>query len=152
MSENKKILGSDLKLIDLEYGCDLALTERKRTEIGKEKQFGDLETIECELNLGQAILSRLRTRKGELLELGYPDYGSRLCELIGRPNNERTRELVKSITRNTLLQEARIKEITDISIRTFKDDLSRIDIDITVIPIESNIPLNIVYPFHLEVA
>ena len=33
---------------------------------------------------------RLRVRKGELAPLGWPDYGSRLGELIGEPDLPRT--------------------------------------------------------------
>ncbi len=151
MSENEEILGSDLMLSDFDYGADLTLTERERKRIEKRKEFGDLEIASGALNLGQAILSRLRTRKGELSDLGYPEYGSRLYELIGEPNNERTRELARLITQETLSQEPRIKEIVNINVRTFKEDLSRIDIEITVIPIGSITPLSVVYPFYLEV-
>ncbi|MCP8307903.1 MAG: DUF2634 domain-containing protein [archaeon] len=139
-------------LSDLDYGTDLTLTERERRRIEKRKEFGDLEIVSGALNLGQAILCRLRTRKGELSDLGYPNYGSRLYELIGEPNNERTRELARLITQETLLQEPRIKEIVNINVRTSKEDLSRIDIKITVIPIGSITPLSVVYPFYLEVA
>jgi phage baseplate assembly protein W len=151
MSENEKLLGSDLMLSNMDYGADLTLTERDRKRIEKRKEFGDLDVVSGAFNLGQAILSRLRTRKGELSDLGYPDYGSRLYELIGEPNNERTRELVRLITQETLLQEPRIKEIVNINVRTFKQDLSRIDIEITVVPIGSTTPLSVVYPFYLEV-
>lgn len=152
MSEKEELMGSDLMLSDFDYGADLTLTERERKRIEKRKEFGDLDVAAGAFNLGQAILSRLRTRKGELSDLGYPDYGSRLYELIGEPNNDRTRELARLITRETLLQEPRIKEIVNINFRTFKEDLSRIDIEIAVIPIGSITPLSVVYPFYLEVA
>lgn len=151
MSENGEILGSDLMLSDLDHGADLTLTERERRMVEKRKEFGDLEIVSGALNLGQAILCRLRTRKGELSDLGYPYYGSRLFELIGEPNNGRTRDLARLITQEALLQEPRIKEIVSIVIRTSKEDPHRINIEVNVIPSGSVSPLNIVYPFYLEV-
>ncbi len=40
--------------------------------------------------------------------LGHPDYGSRLHELIGEPNNERTRELVRLYAKECISQEPRV--------------------------------------------
>jgi phage baseplate assembly protein W len=84
-----------------------------------------------------------------LEEFGHPNYGSRLYELIGEPNNERTHELMKILVRECLKQEPRIKEILDIEVKERSRD--SVDISITVIPIESEIALNVVFPFYLEV-
>jgi phage baseplate assembly protein W len=59
----------------------------------------------------QAILNRLHTHQGGLAELGHPDYGSRLHELVGELNNERTRRLAELYIRQCLAQEARIAEV-----------------------------------------
>ncbi|MBS7613975.1 GPW/gp25 family protein [Candidatus Bathyarchaeota archaeon] len=133
-------LGSDLKIIDEELGSDLALSPN-----------GDLEIVKEEYNLGQAIINRLRTRLGELADLGHPNYGSRLYELVGEPNNERTRELAKAYVRESVMRDPRVKEIINISVRPNKDDGRRVDIDITVLPIGKSTALNIVFPFYLEV-
>jgi phage baseplate assembly protein W len=133
-------LGSDLKIVDEELGSDLALSPK-----------GDLDIVKEEYNLGQAIINRLRTRRGELANLGHLNYGSRLHELVGEPNNERTRELAKAYVRECIMQDPRIKEIVNISIKPHKDDNRRVDIDITVLPIGKSTALNIVFPFYLEV-
>lgn len=137
---SKEILGKDLRLADEELGSDLTLSPT-----------GDLETIEEEYNLSQAITNSLRTRRGELADLGHPNYGSRLYELIGEPNNERTRNLARIYATECIARDPRVQEIIDITVNTPKDDLHRIDIDITVLPVESSTPLNIVFPFYLEV-
>jgi hypothetical protein len=100
-----------------------------------------------------------------------------------------TRDRVKVLIRDSLLEERRIKEIVRIEVRSRKPQigdskrestrlltrssieggryevtkqeeafpsdptslLNSVDIDITVIPIGSNVPLNIVFPFYLEV-
>lgn len=138
---SKELLGRDLKLVDEELGSELAISPS-----------GDLETVGEELNLGQAIIHRLRVRRGELSELGHPRYGSRLYELVGEPNNERTRELAKLYTRECVVQDPRIKEIVNITVEVPKDDPDRFDINISVLPIGSSTVLNIVFPFYLEVA
>ncbi|MEM1542565.1 MAG: GPW/gp25 family protein [Ignisphaera sp.] len=137
---SSSILGSDLKIVDDEEGSDLALSPT-----------GDLETVKGEYNLGQAIINRLRTRLGELADLGHPNYGSRLYELVGEPNNERTRELAKAYVRESIMRDPRVKEIVNISVKPHKEDKRRIDIEITLLPIGMSTALNIVFPFYLEV-
>ena len=134
-------LGKDLKLVEKENGIDIAVTSE-----------GDLDTVVGEFNLGQSLINKLRTNKGELENLGHRIYGSRLNELIGEPNNERTRELIKAYVREALLQDPRVKEITYLSLETFRDNPNRIDIKATITPITGTTLLNIVFPFYLEVA
>ncbi len=141
MSERKKVLGIDLRLVDEEMGVDLALSPT-----------GDLETVAEEFNIGQAAIVRIRTRKGELLDLGHSAFGSRLYEMIGEPNNERTRELIRNIVKETLGQDPRIKEIRRVDVKPSRFDRNQVDIEIMLVAIESETPINIVYPFYLEVA
>lgn len=141
MSERKKVLGVDLRLKDEEMGVDLTISPT-----------GDLQTIAEELNVGQAVISRMRTRKGELLDIGHSQFGSRLYELVGEPNNEATRTLVRNIAKETLNADPRIKEIRRIDVQPSRFDPHRVDLEITVIAIQSETPINIVYPFYLEVA
>jgi phage baseplate assembly protein W len=141
MSERKRVLGVDLRLKDEEMGVDLAISPT-----------GDLQTVSEEMNVGQAVISRIRTRKGELLDLGHRQFGSRLYELVGEPNNEATRELVRNIAKETLGADPRIREIRRIDVKPSKFDPHRVDLEITVIAIRSETPINIVYPFYLEVA
>lgn len=137
---SKQMLGRDLKLADEELGSDLALGPT-----------GDLDMIGDEYNLSQAIINSLRTRRGELSDLGHPNYGSRLYELIGEPNNERTRNLARIYASECIARDPRVQEIVDIKVNMPKDDPYRIDLDIAVLPIGSSTPLNIVFPFYLEV-
>ncbi|RLE69052.1 MAG: hypothetical protein DRJ34_01690, partial [Thermoprotei archaeon] len=110
-------LGRDLKLRETELGADLTISSE-----------GDLMLIEGEENLGQAIINRLRTRVGELRDLGHPRYGSTLYEMIGQPNNDRTRSLVRMIVRETIMRDRRVKEIISLTITTSKRDLNRLNI------------------------
>ena len=138
MSEKKEKIGNDLKLQFDQLGADLIATK------------GDFETISDENNLVQAIIHRLTTDEGELHDIGHADYGSRLHELVGEPNNARTRERLKNLIHACLAEEPRIIEVTDIKVTPNKYDLNRLDIEITVLPIGRSTSLSVVYPFSLE--
>jgi phage baseplate assembly protein W len=67
-------------------------------------------------NLRQAIEIRLLTPKGELAPLGHADYGSRLPDLIGRPNTDTNRNLAKLYVIEALKQERRIEKIVTVDV------------------------------------
>jgi phage baseplate assembly protein W len=103
---NSLFLGTDLKLADYYLGADLY--------IGKS---GDMDVISEEMNIAQAILHRLRTIKGELAELGHPDYGSTILDFIGQPNNSVTRSRLRLAIRDAIRQEHRVKQIVSIDVK-----------------------------------
>jgi len=133
-------LGRDLKIVEKDPGYDLNISPS-----------GDLETIGEEYNLAQAIIMRLNTMQGELTDIGHSSYGSRLHELIGEPNNERTRELVRIYALESVNRDPRVEEVVNISVEQIKGDLNRIDISISVRATGLTSILNIVFPFYLEV-
>jgi len=142
---SKDVLGRDLKLMDAlldpEVSSDLAVSAS-----------GDLATVSEAFNLGQALVNRIRTTQGELRDLGHALYGSRLYELVGEPNNARTRELARLYTRESVARDPRVREIVSVTITVPKDDPHRLDIAVSVLPIGVTTALNIVFPFYLEVA
>jgi phage baseplate assembly protein W len=142
----EELFGTDIKLLletqseFLELGADLVVSKK-----------GDLETVSGRMNLGQAIMHRLLTRRGELGALGHLDYGSRLHELIGEPNNERTWDLVRLYVKECIQQESRVHDIVNVAVNVTMDNPHSVFVDITVLPIKSNVPMNLVFPFYLEV-
>jgi phage baseplate assembly protein W len=134
-------LGKDIKIFERDPGYDLGLSPT-----------GDLETIGEEYNLAQAIIMRLNTMQGELRDLGHSSYGSRLSELIGEPNNERTRELARIYALESVTRDPRVEEVVGISTEMFKDDPRQININISVRAKGLTTILNMVFPFYLEVA
>jgi phage baseplate assembly protein W len=140
------------------YGRDIKLYVEMREDyvgLGADltvSRAGDLQLVGGRENLGQAIMHRLLTRQGELAELCHPRYGSRLHELIGQPNNERTRDLVRLYAKECILMERRVREIAGIKVTTYAGDPHAVILDITVIPIKSNVPMNLVFPYYLEVS
>ena len=126
MDKKNEILGTDLQLFEYFQGEDNSIERvdwRKRTSFQK-KYFNlgsdlnvnneDLEIIQGDFNLEQAILHRLRTIKGELFDTGHPDYGCDIYKMIGEPNTERNRAKIKMMVKDALIQESRIDEIVSI--------------------------------------
>ena len=134
-------LGKDIKIFERDRGYDLGLSPT-----------GDLETIGEEYNLAQALIMRLNTMQGELRDLGHSSYGSRLSELIGEPNNERTRELARIYALESVTRDPRVEEVVGISAEMFKEDPRQININISVRAKGLTTILNMVFPFYLEVA
>lgn len=107
----------------------------------------DLTIAEGETNLAQAVVNRLRTNVGEL-EL-HPNYGSRLATIIGEPPTDFTLNLAKRHIREALLQEPRIQTINSIK-TSYTDDLRNvIQAEIEITAIESEQPLNIIWPIFI---
>lgn len=100
---------------------DLFLTRRAFDQMTADRvgvdlaiERGDLKLVSGRANLAQAVINRLLTRRGELTGLGHPDYGSRLYQLIGEPNNRRTYAVAELYIREALAEEPRIQEIVAI--------------------------------------
>lgn len=92
-------------------------------------------------NLAQALVLRLLTRKGALSGLGHPDYGCRLLELIGELNNDTTRNLARLFTIQAINQEARVKQLLEMSVATVADQADTIRIGFSVLPVDDDDPL-----------
>jgi hypothetical protein len=109
----------------------------------------DLATIEGRGNLAQAVILRLMCEREEIAALGIPWYGSRHHRLIGEPNTEGNRALVKLYVLECLRQEPRLEKILKVDVRPgdglAKRDTCRIEISAKVIG--SATPLNLVVPF-----
>ena len=172
--DNKKILGTDLRLIykspsGMCENADLKQESRYSSmkEDGKEnlsqlsqlhhptfKRFEELKGIATVIeadNLQQSIINRVMTKRGELNELGHPEYGSRHHDMIGEPNTESNRNLIKFHILECLSHEPRIERILRTQIKTdiANRGLVQIYLEIKIISVTS--PLNLVIPFSFEV-
>jgi phage baseplate assembly protein W len=135
MVTNEERLGKDV-MMDMGITDDILISSQS-----------DFKIATGNINLGQAIINRLRTGVGEL-EL-HPNYGCRLNTLIGTVANDFTLALARQHIREALLQEPRIKSINKIT-AGFTDGLRNIiQCEIQITPIESEQPLNIIYPFFI---
>jgi phage baseplate assembly protein W len=152
MANGQERFGTDLRLLrnlDLmkssrDPGNDLSTNRRVETS-----QL-DLDTLGTADNLVQALLLRFLTPVGDLALLGHPDYGSRLVELIGELNNETNRNRAKLYTLQALQAEPRVKEIRAVTVTQSLRDRTRMDIKVSLLPVDSDTLLNLVFPFFLE--
>jgi len=150
MTDRLARFGVDLRLLgNLTFqnsrnpGNDLATTRRPETgEV-------DLEALDGVDNLQQALLMRFLTPMGELAQLGHADYGSRLHELIGERNVEANRNRAKLYVLQALNAEPRVKAVRSVTVTTNPADRTRIDIAVSLVAIDSDTPLNLVFPFFL---
>lgn len=143
--------GTDLRLLrnlerqsDRDRGKDLSIARRPETGAL------DLDLLGGADNLKQALLLRFLTAVGELAPLGHPNYGSRLFELIGERNTETNRNRAKLFVLQALGDEPRVKEVRSVRVTQNRANPNQIDIDISLIPIDSSTPLNLVFPFFLD--
>ena len=135
---NAEILGRDLRLEPGLFGFGLTADR------------DDLAAVAGVDNLVQALLIRFNTPRGDLAALGHPDYGSRLHELIGRSNDETTRNLVRLFTLETLRQEPRVGQVLDLGVQTVDGRPDLVLVSIKVTPIETETPVNLVFSIGLE--
>jgi phage baseplate assembly protein W len=116
------------------------------------RSFGarDVRVAQGVDTLRQAIVNRIKTYKGELKPLGHPEYGSRHHELIGQPNVERTRNLIKLYILQALKQERRIEKVLSANVLAEHEpprETVRIELKLQVRRIP--LALNIILPLSL---
>ena len=111
----------------------------------------DLGVVSGRDNLGQAVILRLLTPRGELAALAHPEYGSRLNELVGRPNTATTRNLAKLYVLESLQMEPRIAKVSSVTVEPAPGTRDRINIGVSVVPTGAT-DLVTIGPFTLELA
>ena len=124
--------------------------EEQRTSVGgRVVRLRDLSVSSDLDNLRQAIEIRLLTPRGELAPLGHAEYGSRLPDLIGRPNTETNRNLAKLYVIEALKQERRIEKIVTVDVTPAPGErhLIRIFLQVKAIGLQSVIDLG---PFTID--
>ncbi len=121
----------------------------QRQAPSRPETLADLGVVAGRANLAQAIILRLLTPRGELAALGHPDYGSRLHQLLGRPNTENTRNLAKLYILEALAQEPRIEKVVAARVAQSTGARDRIDVTLEVRPIGATDRV-VIGPFVLE--
>jgi len=94
----------------------------------------NFEPREGRENLAQAVILRLLTQRGELSALGHVDYGSRVPELIGRENNDTTRNQLKLFILEALKQEPRIEKVSQLTVAPSPGTRQTVDVWLEVLP------------------
>jgi phage baseplate assembly protein W len=135
--ERLKLFGTDLLLVSRTGGHDLYPDFQ-----------GDLALTQGTDNISQALTLRILVRRGELARLGWADFGSRVHELIGEPNNLRTRTRLMAFARDAVERDPRVMEVSEIRAEAAERSLVHLEMDVLLIS-EPN-PLNLVVNIDLE--
>jgi hypothetical protein len=109
----------------------------------------DLGLVDGRAALVQALIMRLMTERGELARLGHADYGSRHHQLVGEPNVEGNRSLLKLYILECLHQEQRLQQIMNVTVSPIagRDNREKVAVGITVLMKGVPDPLSFVVPF-----
>lgn len=109
----------------------------------------DLGAVSRKANLVQALIMRLQTEAGELAGLGHPNYGSKHHRLIGEPNVESNRNLIKLYVLECLRQETRLESIESVVVKQGEGRENRDKVDIAISVKMKRVPdaLSFVVPF-----
>lgn len=145
------------------FGCDLLaiyrITDGRYEDLDFDVKQGivrgvverDLARASGVQNVIQAIIHRIKTCYNELAPLGHPDYGSRHHELIGEPNTEHNRRLVKLYILQALAREPRIEKVLRADIHYDRRlDPGRVDIVLGLKLGFLDETINLVVPFFFE--
>ena len=127
-----EILGQDISLQD---GVDLKFSANQ-----------DFDIVIGRNNLKQAIFTRLSTIKGEYY---VEEYGSELYTTIGYPKDDILKNRISGYIVEALNQEPRISEILSITVTFPDDEETDVLVELSVLPIDSQVPLNLVYPYFV---
>jgi phage baseplate assembly protein W len=132
------LFGNDLKLVDEAPGLDLVVDGG-----------GDVDLARGNDNIVQALRLRLLVRKGELAPLGWPDYGSRIHELIGEPNNRRTQLILMAHARAAISADPRVVDIPTIEALVLPGNRDVVRLNLSITLIAQQTPLNLVFDVRL---
>lgn len=124
------------------YGIDEYLDESGDI-IADQKQ--DIQTIHGISNLEMQLWHRIMTLKGELTELGHPEYGSNVPLFIGKPQTTIWMERILFECQMAVAADPRIASITS---GDFYNDGTTLYYTAVVLPINSTEPINIAVPLR----
>ena len=125
------------------------LNETKTVQRNGRDVVWDFEPRDGRENLAQAVILRLLTQRGELASLGHVHYGSRVPELIGRENNDTTRNQLKLFILEALKHEPRIEKVHQLTVAPSPGTRQTVDVWLEVQPKAFAEPLQI-GPFSID--
>lgn len=140
-TDRERLMGADIRLVERSQGFDLIATGG-----------GDLAIAAGPDNMEQALRLRLMVRRGELEPLGWPNYGSRIHELIGQPNNQRTRTILMAHARAAIIEDPRVVDIVSLEARVLPGERDTVQLDMEIEIISQPNPLNLVFDINLGAA
>lgn len=149
MNDRHLLTDVGLSLQNRELRSVYGVATERRPVPNREQRRLDMGVVSGRENLGQAIVVRLLTPRGELAELAHPEYGSRLHELVGRQNNANSRNLAKLFILESLHDEPRVEEVIEVTVEPTPGRHDSVSVELQVKPVGAAETLAI-GPFALE--
>jgi phage baseplate assembly protein W len=131
-----RLLGTDLGVRGYAAGVDLY------------REGGDLARVSGTDRAVQELGLRLRVRRGDLAALGWPEYGSRLHELVGEPDNRRTQARLMAHARAALAGDPLVAEVLEVSAETVERGTVRLTLSLLLVGAAD--PVLLVHTVSLE--
>jgi len=116
---------------------------------GMPDAVSDLGVVSGRENLAQALTLRLLSPLGSLAPLGHPEFGSQLVTLIGRLNDETTRNLARLYTLEALKREPRVAKVLGLSVTVPDGAPDVVAIAFSVLPVHDGEPLALTVEIQL---
>lgn len=139
----RQLFGTDLALREGAGGADLTLE-------GAAGGSGGIALVAGNDDIVQALTMRLKVRQGELAPLGWPDYGSRLHELIGEPDLARTRIKAQVFARDAVEADPRVQQVESVEVASIAGERQVLRLAMGVSVIAEPTPLNLVFDLALD--
>lgn len=93
---------------------------------------GEIQQVAGTDNLRQALTLRILVGRGELEQIGHARYGSYVPELIGEPLDRTNLELLRRFVRQAIKGDPRVRDVTQVVVRTRRDAPGIAFVDATV--------------------
>jgi phage baseplate assembly protein W len=135
--DREQLFGQDLRVEARAAGLDVVAA------------VGDVALACGSDNIEQALRLRLMVRRGELAPLGWPDYGSRLHELIGEPNITRTHLKAMAFARSAVEQDPRVLEVEEVRTQILEGEREVLRVHMEIRLIDEPNPLNLIFDLAL---
>jgi hypothetical protein len=139
VSAREARFGTDLRVDPAAGGLDL------RSDGG-----GALTLARGNDSVIQGLRLRLMVRHRELAPLGWPDFGSRLHELIGEPDNTRTRARLAAYARAAVEGDARVGKVTDVRVVSVPGERATVEVRMEILLVGASLPLSLGHTVRLE--
>lgn len=141
--DRQPLFGTDIAWHEAAGGADFGLQ-------GPAGASGDIARARGNDNAVQALTMRLKVRQGELAPLGWPDYGSRLHELIGEPDLPRTRLKAQVFARDAVQADPRVLKVESVDVVRVPGERQVLRLALAVRLIDQPAPLDLVFVLALD--
>lgn len=109
---------------------------------------GGFEAVEGADAIAQSLRAIVLTQPGE--RLGRPQYGAGLSRFLFAPNTLATRTRIQITVAEAIRRDEPRAVLLAVDVRASDDEATRLEIAVRYLPINGQVPHNLVFPFYLD--